>query len=105
MSVLINNPYAKKKVSVDSLIENEKLSLRAKGLWFYFYFQPNGWNFSIEDIAKYSKEGVSTIKNTIKELEAHGFLERARQRSEDGRWLDSTYILYESPELPIGGER
>lgn len=78
----------------NELLNNEKLSLKAKGLYSHLFSKPNGWDFRTERIAKQSKDGVDGVRSGIHELEKEGFLKRTRQAS--GRVV---YNLYHTPHL------
>ena len=49
------------------------LSLKAKGLLSMMFSLPKDWDCTITGLAYISKEGISAIRATIKELEAAGF--------------------------------
>jgi hypothetical protein len=55
-------------------IEDKTLSLKAKGLLTYFYSMPEDWHFSYNDLVSISTDGIKSIKTTIKELKAAGYL-------------------------------
>ena len=57
------------------------LSLKAKGLLSVMFSLPRDWDCTITGLAYISKEGVSAIRGTIKELEAAGYITRERIRN------------------------
>jgi len=79
------------------ILNNPKLSLKAKGLWVYMQSKPDGWRFSIERISKQMKEGKSAIREAIRELEKHRLLTRVALKDEKGKWNGYNHILYEKP--------
>lgn len=62
----------------NDVLENPKLSLRAKGMFCYLYSKPDDWEFSSERIVKVSSDGSRSTISAIKELEKAGYLTRKR---------------------------
>lgn len=82
----IDVPFA--QVARD-VLNNKKLSLKAKGLYAYLYGKPSEWHFAADRIAHEIKESRPTILEILKELETIGLLKRAKRH--DGR---IEYILF-----------
>lgn len=76
----------------NSILNSKKLSFRAKGIWAYIYSKPDGWEFSIKNIAHQSKEGIEAIRNAVKELENQHLLKRRKFQNKLGHW-DIEYLL------------
>lgn len=72
----------------NSLLNDNKISLKAKGLFAYMQSKPDGWKFSVEMIASQCKESKSAISEGLKELEYLGYLERKKQQSGNGFVVD-----------------
>lgn len=71
----------------NSLLNNNKISLKAKGLYGYIQSKPNNWSFSVRNIASQLKEGISSINAGLKELEKFGYLNRVKyQDDKTGHW-------------------
>lgn len=64
----------------NSLLNDESISFKAKGIYSFLYSKPSGWNFSANRIAKQSKDGRSAILEGLKELENVGYLKREKQK-------------------------
>lgn len=80
------------------LINNPNVSLKAKGLFIFLASKPNDFEFSAERISKLNKEGVTAIKNCLKELEDNGFLIRKKIKNADNsRFIGIEYILTDKP--------
>lgn len=73
------------------------LSLKAKGLLSVMFSLPKDWDCTITGLAYISKEGVSAIRATIKELEDAGYITRERIRNEAGQLKDMKYTIHETP--------
>lgn len=98
-----------KKMSVpftqvaNSLLNNDEISFKAKGVYAFLYSKPSGWRFSAERIAKQSKDGRSAVLSALKELEDICYLRREKQK--DGTIL---YVLTYEPEcenLTLGSQK
>jgi len=83
-------------VTPNSVLNNNELSLKAKGLFGYLQSKPNGWHFSIPRLTTQLKEGRDAITGVLRELEAFKYLVRRRVKNE-GKWAGIDYILSASP--------
>lgn len=79
------------------LINNQNVSLKAKGLFIFLASKPNNFNFSAEGLSKLNKEGVTSIKNCLKELENNGLLTRKKIKDNNNRFIGIEYILTDNP--------
>lgn len=80
------------------------LSLKARGMLCTMLSLPDDWEFSENGLQAILKDGQTSIRSAIKELEASGFLSRTRERDESGRmgrciWIVSDYPRFENPNL------
>lgn len=73
-------------VAPNSLLNNDKISLRAKGLFVYIQSKPDSWKFSAEKIALSNKDGLASVISSIKELEENGYLRREKRHGINGHW-------------------
>jgi hypothetical protein len=85
----------------NDVLNNPKLSLKAKGLFAYIQSKPDDWNFSKDRIKNDSTDGRDGIMSGLQELEAQGYLERKKFKNEKGQW-EHEYVLYEiaSEDIP-----
>lgn len=65
---------------------------------------PDDWEFSENGLQAILKDGQTSVRSAIKELESSGFLARTRERDESGRigrciWIVSDYPRFENPNL------
>lgn len=72
----------------NSLLNNNKISLKAKGLFAFMQSKPDGWQFSVEKISFQCKEAKTSISEGLKELEMFGFLIRKKQQTGNGFTVD-----------------
>ena len=80
------------------------LSLKARGMLCTMLSLPDDWEFSENGLQAILKDGQTSIRSAIKELEGAGFLSRTRERDESGRmgrcvWIVSDYPRFENPNL------
>lgn len=95
---MINN-FKKEKTPftqvANEVLNNKKLSFKAKGLYSYLFSKPDGWDFSSVRIKEDGTDGRKGILSGLKELEDAGFL--SRKKLGDGR-VD--YLLKYSTQSP-----
>ncbi|MFE9454313.1 helix-turn-helix domain-containing protein [Streptomyces sp. NPDC006739] len=73
------------------LAQHRELSLTAIGLATHILSLPEGAPVDIRSLAERFPEGRDRIAFALRELEAYGYLERVRERTEAGRLLTRTY--------------
>jgi hypothetical protein len=73
------------------LAQHRELSLTAIGLATYILSLPEGAPVDIRSLAERFPEGRDRIAFALRELEACGYLERVRERTESGRLFTRTY--------------
>ncbi len=79
---------------------DDRLSLKAVGLWARCMSKPNDWKFSIAQIATMCKEGRGAIDAAMKELIAAGYVYRMEYRERlNGKYFDAgvEYVFFEYP--------
>ena len=54
----------------NEVINDNELSLKAKGLLIYLISKKDNWNFSANGIKSQNKEGLTSINSGLKELES-----------------------------------
>jgi hypothetical protein len=88
------NPY----VMVDKYgINDERLSLKAKGLLITLLSRPDDWQFYMNELAKTCKDGIDSIRTALNELRKFNYVEMERVRNEKGQLKHTEYIVYERP--------
>ena len=80
---------------------DEKISLRAKGLWAQCLARPDNWTFYVKEIEKHSTDGRDAIYTAINELIKHNYAIRINyiDKGEDGKIRKGgiEYIFFENP--------
>ena len=79
-------------VAPNELLNNEKISLKAKGMFVYIQSKPDGWNFSAEKIALSHSDGRDSVISALRELEENGYLKREKRHAGNGKW-EQMYVL------------
>ena len=79
-------------------LRNKDLTLKAKGLMSLMLSLPPAWDYSIAGLSAICKEGATSIRSALKELEENKYLIRERKNSEKGYFIYE-YTLYEIPDL------
>ncbi|MFE7759789.1 helix-turn-helix domain-containing protein [Streptomyces sp. NPDC057438] len=80
------------------LAQHRELSLTAIGLGTHILSLPPGASADIRTLAERFTEGRDRIAFALRELEAHGYVERVRERVDGGRVVTRTYA-YNAPAL------
>lgn len=78
-------------------LRDRNLSLKTIGLLSLILSLPDDWDYSEAGLAAICKDGKDSISSGLKELEKYGYLERERERGEDGRIYGMIYKIYEVP--------
>ncbi len=80
-------------------LRDMSLSLKAKGLLSLMLSLPENWDYTMKGLARICKDGIDSIGG-IRELEAHGYLIRARVRGANGQLGSIEYTILEQPKAP-----
>lgn len=84
----------------NKIIEDKKISFKARGLLIYMLSKPDDWKFYPDELAKHSdKDGVKAINTALQEMESVGYLVRKRKRDNKGHFKGIDYLLYETPQV------
>ena len=85
----------------NSVIRDETLSWKARGLFEYLWSLPEDWEFYETEITKHATDGRDSTRSGLDELEEHGYLSRTRERNEKGQVKSAIWILHENPKKPV----
>ena len=84
----------------NTCLRDERLSLKAKGLFALMFSLPENWDYSVEGLVSICKEEESAVKSTLKELKQCGYLvvyKKMPNETKTGR-IEYEYIIYEQPQ-------
>lgn len=95
----IKKVYKQKYTVIDNtVIEDTKLTWKAKGLFTYLWSRPDNWNFYVSEVAKHSKGSRDQVLTGLEELETAGYLLRSRKRDKNGRLTsENEWLLSQEP--------
>ena len=85
----------------NSVIRDETLSWKARGLFEYLWSLPEDWEFYETEITKHATDGRDSTRSGLDELEEHGYLSRTRERNEKGQVKSAIWILHENPKKSV----
>jgi hypothetical protein len=84
----------------NSLIGDPNLSAKAKGILIYLISKPIDWEVRFSDIKKHMKDGETAIRSGLRELEKAGYIKRGIERTDDGKFSEWIWNVYEKPLKP-----
>lgn len=98
---ILRNPAKVKFTVVDNYaLRDENLSLKARGLLVTMLSLPDNWQFSENGLCSiFKKDGQSSIRSGLKELEEAGYLVRTRTRDSLGRVSSVDWTIYDYPHF------
>ena len=80
----------------NALLNDIRLSWRARGIAAYLLSKPDDWNINSDNIWENGTEGRDAVRNAMKELEEAGYLHRQKRQDESGKW-STELVLTEAP--------
>lgn len=78
-------------------IHDNTISWKAKGILLYLLSRPDDWQIYETELVKHTRDGLSSLKSGIKELEEVGYIKRTRKRDDKGRLKEYEYAVFEHP--------
>lgn len=76
------------------VLEDDRLSWKAKGIYGYLAGRPGGWEVHRSDLVRRSTDGKHSLQTGVEELQAHGYLSIQRVRDGGGRITGSVWRLH-----------
>lgn len=83
-----------------AILEDEYLSLAAKGLLLRLLAKPDDYVLNIDELIAESPEGRTAIYSCLRELNAQCYLSSETVRDESGRFVEIRYTIYEERQNP-----
>ena len=105
MAILRNASRGKYTVLNNGIFRDENLSAKSLGILAKMLSLPDNWEFSETGLCSiFKKDGRSSIRSGLKELEENGYLVRSRIRDDSGKltsveWTVSDRPMFEKPML------
>jgi biotin operon repressor len=96
---IIRSPRLESNFSVisNSVIRDNRLSYRARGVLLEILSRPDNWRVSGDSLARSGKEGRDAILTALKELRDCGYIRMVKIRKDDGTFETTNYV-YDSPQ-------
>ena len=98
MAVLRKEKKSNFTVIDNAIFKDYKLSFKAKGLLCQMLSLPDGWNYSVDGLAKLASDKYSAITSGLKELEEAGYFRR-EQLYDKGKFAGYEYVISETPNF------
>lgn len=101
-----SNPFA----MIDKgILQDRRLSFKARGIASYLFSHENGWQIRIGDIVEASdKDGVDAVRSGMKELQSLKYATLKTDRGEDGKVSGKHWEVCEIPtdigKIPTSGK-
>ena len=80
----------------NEVLQDERLSFRARGILANILSRPDNWRCSAWDLATEGREGRRAILTALTELEDFGYLKRLKSQDELGHWKTESFV-YDTP--------
>lgn len=80
-------------------LRDNRLSYKARGLLACMLSMSDNWVFYVSDLVnRSSKDGKASVNSGLKELSNCGYLVREQQRTKDGKFSKTDWLLYDTPQ-------
>lgn len=79
------------------ILQSTQVSLKTIGMYAKLSSLPDNWRFTEEGLVTICKDGLTSVKTALNELEELGLLLRFRRRNQDGTLGESIYYLFATP--------
>lgn len=79
-------------------LNDEHLSLKAKGLWAYLLSKPDNWEVRVSHLVKTCRDGRDSIYSTLRELKEFGYVEVIKHKDAHGKFTNYEYLVNEEPK-------
>ena len=77
----------------NGILRDAGLSLKTKGLFAIILSLPEDWDYSVAGLATVAGCGRDAIRGALKEMEAAGYLSRARAHGQGGKFTGVVYTI------------
>ena len=96
--MIIHGPTPNRDFTIvsNSVIRDDAISYRARGLLIFLLSQPPDWNTSSARLALQSGEGRDAVRTTLRELVNAGYLQLHKHQGKGGHW-EAEWIVVAQP--------
>lgn len=85
-------------IAPNEILNDNSISLSAKGLYVFMQSKPENWDFSLRGIASQNSNGISAVTSAVDELILKGWLGREKHHGIKGE-IYYEYTLFGKPNL------
>jgi len=78
-----------------TVLQDENLSWKAKGLHCYLMQLPADWQINVADLSNRSKDGRDATASALSELQKAGYIKRTKINDEGGKFAGYDYEVHE----------
>jgi len=98
INVRSESSYCNTVTIPNATAQDASLSWAARGLLMFMLSMPTNWAFHENDLVNRSPQGRDALRSIVRELEAHGYLERHQARDEQGRQAAAHWRVWDRPQ-------
>lgn len=80
------------------LLNDKRLSWKAKGVMSYIMGLPDGWKLHPRELVSHAKDGRDSMYNALNELIKYGYIKRIIRRNDKGVIIDTDYYCSDEGE-------
>ncbi len=80
-----------------SIANDDRLSLKSKGLLFFLFSRHPSWCFNFRDLLRLNKDGIESIRSSILELISAGYIFKSQSHRPNGDFDYFNYTIFETP--------
>lgn len=95
---MLNRQNGNFTVILNTVVNDQNLSAKAKGIYIYLQSKKDGWQFYESEIIKHFKDGIRSIRGGIKELIDNGYLLKYQERGTTAGFAPAVWILNPTDE-------
>ena len=97
---IIRNNTQQFTIIAQSIMRDDRLSLKDIGLLVRLLSLPDNWEFSENGLTQiFQQDGQTSIRTALKKLEECGYLVRKRNRDSMGRMTNVEWTIYDHPHF------
>ena len=87
-----------------TVLQDENLSWKAKGLHCYLMQLPSDWQINVADLSNRSKDGRDATASALSELQKAGYIKRTKINDEGGKFAGYDYEVHEVKTSTTNGK-
>jgi hypothetical protein len=85
----------------NSIIDDHRLTWKARGLLIFLLSKPDNWRTNMKHLAAQSSDGYYAVQSGMAELEDAGYILRVKAQDKAGRWSTSTVVHDQPVDKPV----